>query len=284
MSDDALDPLDLEYNARLRVADFARHLEGWARDSAIARERSARRLDVAYGDGPAETLDIFPTTRADAPVFVYVHGGYWRLLDKSDFSFVAPAFTREGAMVVVPNYALAPKVTLETITLQVARAVAWTWRNAALYGGNPQRIVVCGHSAGGHLTAMMMACRWPELAPDLPERLVCGGLAISGLFDLEPLTRAPFLRDDIALDAVGVRRLSPARFAAPRGPLHAAVGGIESDEFRRQNTLIREAWGEAVVPVCEEVPGAHHFDVLDDLIDPHGRLHGLAMRLLGLAA
>jgi arylformamidase len=284
MPDIALDPLDAEYNARLRVADFARYLEGWARDSAIARERSARRLDVAYGDGPAETLDAFPTTRADAPVLVFVHGGYWRLLDKSDFSFVAPAFTREGAMVVVPNYALAPKVTLETITLQVARAVAWTWRNAALYGGDPQRIVVSGHSAGGHLTAMMVACRWPELAPDLPEHVVHGGLAISGIFDLEPLTRAPFLRDDIALDAAGVRRLSPARFPAPRGPLHATVGGNESDEFRRQNALIREAWGEAVVPVCEEVPGAHHFDVLDDLIDPHGRLHGLVMRLLGLSA
>jgi arylformamidase len=284
MPDLAIDPLDLEYNTRLRVADWTRYVEGWIRESGIARERSARRLDIAYGDSPAETLDLFPTPRANAPVFVFIHGGFWRSRDKSDFSFVAPAFTREGAMVVVPNYALAPQVTLETITLQVARAVAWTWRNAALYGGDPSRIVVSGHSAGGHLTAMMLACRWPELAPDLPDHVVRGGLAISGVFDLEPLTRAPFLRDDIALDAAAVRRLSPAGFAAPRGPLYAAVGGIESDEFLRQNSLIQEAWGETAVPVCESVPGAQHFDVLDDLIDPHGRLHGLAMRLLGLSA
>jgi arylformamidase len=283
MPDPGPDRLDAEYNARLRVADYARFLEQWARESAIARERSSRRLDIAYGDGPAETLDLFPSTRDRAPVLVFVHGGFWRALDKSDFSFVAPVFARAGALVVVPNYALAPTVTVETITLQVARAVAWTWRHAALYGGDPARIVVAGHSAGGHLAAMMVACRWPELAPDLPPRVLSGGLSVSGLFDLEPLARAPFLRDDIALDAAGVRRLSPARFAAPVGPLYAVVGGAESDEFQRQNALIRQAWGKAVVPVCEAIPGAHHYDVLDDLIDPHGRLHGLAMRLLGLA-
>jgi arylformamidase len=281
-----LDPatLDDEYQPRRRVPDCDRLFERWARDSAIAREREARRLDIAYGDAPGETLDVFPTMRRRAPVLVFIHGGYWRAFDKRDFSWIAPAFTREGAMVVVPNYALVPSVDMDTLVMQVARSVAWTWRHAALYGGDPRRIVVAGHSAGGHLTAMIASCRWSHLAADLPAGVVSGGLAISGLFDLEPLARAPFLRDDLRLDAAGVRRLSPVNFAPPAVPVYATVGGAESDEFHRQNRALRAAWGEAAVPVCEAIPERHHFDILDDLVDPHGRLHGLAMRLLGLAA
>jgi len=281
-----LDPatLDDEYLPRRRVPDFERFFERWARDSAIAREREARRLDVPYGESAAETLDVFPAARDGAPVLVFVHGGYWRAFDKRDFSWIAPAFTREGAMVVVPNYALVPSVTMDALVLQVAHAVAWTWRYAALYGGDPGRVVVAGHSAGGHLTAMMASCRWPQLAPDLPAGVVAGGLAISGLFDLDPLARAPFLRDDIRLDAAGVRRLSPCRFPPPPVPVYATVGGAESDEFHRQARVLRDEWGESAVPVCEAIPDRNHFDILDDLVDPHGRLHGLAMRLLTLAA
>lgn len=280
-----LDPawLDVQYDNRARVAGHAQIFERWARDSAIARERSSRRLDVAYGPGPAETLDVFPSPRADAPVLVFIHGGWWRAFDKRDHSFVAPAFTREGAMVVVPNYALAPTVAIETIALQTVQALAWTFRNAALYGGDPRRIVVVGHSAGGHLAAMLLTCRWQTVGPDLPASLVSGGLSISGVFDLEPLRLTPFLRADLRLTPASARRLSPALFPAPAVPLYATAGADESDEFLRQNALIQAAWGEAAVPVCEAIPGAHHFDVLDDLTDPHGRLHRLALRLLGLA-
>lgn len=275
--------LNVQYDNRARVPDHGRIFERWSRDSAIARERSSRRLDVAYGDSPAETLDIFPSPRADAPVLVFVHGGWWRAFDKRDHSFVAPPFTREGAMVVVPNYALAPSVTIETIALQMARALAWVWRHAALYGGNPERIVVAGHSAGGHLTAMLLSCRWKAIGADLPDRLVSGGVSISGVFDLEPLRQTPLLKADLRLDASSVRRLSPASFPAPVGPLYATVGALESEEFLRQNQLIRDAWGEGAVPICESIAGANHFDVLDDLIEPHGRLHGLTLRQLGLA-
>ena len=123
-----LDPawLDVQYNNRLRIPEHRQIFERWARDSAIARDRSSRRLDVAYGPGPAETLDVFPSARDDAPVLVYIHGGYWRSLDKRDQSFVGPPFTREGAMVVLPNYALAPTVTIEAIALQMTQALAWT--------------------------------------------------------------------------------------------------------------------------------------------------------------
>lgn len=275
--------LNVQYDNRARVPDHGRIFERWSHDSAIARERSSRRLDIVYGAGPAETLDLFPSPRADAPVLVFVHGGWWRAFDKRDHSFVAPPFTREGAMVVVPNYGLAPSVTIETIALQLTRALAWVRRNAALYGGDPERIVVAGHSAGGHLTAMLLSCRWKTVGADLPDRLVKGGLSISGVFDLEPLRQTPFLRADLRLDAASVRRLSPALFPAPAGPLYAVAGALESEEFLRQNQLIRDAWGASAVPICESIDGANHFDVLDDLIQPHGRLHGLALRLLGLA-
>ena len=279
-----LDPawLDVQYNNRARIPDHQQLFDRWSRDSAIARDRSSRRLDVAYGPGPA-TLDVFPSTRADAPVLFFIHGGYWRALDKRDVSFIGPSFTREGAMVVVPNYALAPAVTIETIALQMAQALAWTWRHAALYGGNRKRIIVAGHSAGGHLAALLLTCRWTSVGGDLPADLLAGGLAISGLFDLEPIRQTPFLQPDLRLTPASVRRLSPARLPAPSAPLYATVGGDESEEFLRQNDLIREAWGESNVPVCEAIPGVHHLTVLDDLVDPHGRLHGLALRLLGLA-
>lgn len=273
--------LDAQYDNRARVPSYAQFFARWARDSEIARERTSRRLGIAYGAGPAETLDLFPSPRANAPVLVFIHGGYWRALDKRDFSFVAPPFTREGAMVVVPNYALAPSVTIETIALQLVQALAWVYRNAALYGGDPQRIVVAGHSAGGHLTAMLLSCAWNTVGTDLPAALVTGGLSISGVFDLEPLRQTPFLAPDLRLTPASVRRLSPASFPAPAVPLHATVGAAESAEFLRQNELIRTAWGEAAVPVCESIADANHFSVLDDLIDPHGRLHGLAVRLLG---
>lgn len=277
------DWLTVQYDNLARVPDHRQFLARWVRDSEIARERASRRLDIAYGPGAAETLDLFPSPRADAPVLVFIHGGWWRARDKRDFSFIAPAFTREGAMVVVPNYGLCPSVTIETIVLQMVQALAWVHRHAALYGGNPQRIVVAGHSAGGHLSAMLLSCDWRAVAADLPPGLVAGGLSISGVFDLEPLRQTAFLQADLRLTPESVRRLSPVFFPPPAAALYATVGAFESEEFLRHNELIRAAWGENAVPICETIGGAHHFDVLDDLTDPHGRLHGLALRLLGLA-
>jgi arylformamidase len=218
-------------------------------------------------------------------VLVFIHGGYWRSLDKSDHSFIAPAFVRHGACVVVPNYALCPAVTVPQIALQMAQALAWVYRHIGAHGGDPQRITVVGHSAGGHLAAMLLACQWSLVGEDLPDALVQNALAISGVFDLEPLRHTPFLKDSLRLTAQQVRQVSPAGFAAPpllegRGELLAVAGANESDEFVRQNQLIQSAWGTEVVPVCETLPGLNHFSVLEALVQPTHRLHKLAMQLL----
>jgi arylformamidase len=276
--------LDAQYNNRARVADHAQVLSSWAQASALARSGAqAAQLDVAYGSAAGETLDIFPAPQKGAPVLVFIHGGYWRSLDKSDHSFVAPSFNANGASVVLPNYALCPAVGVEHIALQMARALAWVWRHASSWGADPSRIALVGHSAGGHLATLLLSCRWKEVGDDLPLQPVSGALSISGLYDMEPLRHTPMLQSDLRLTPASVARLSPAFFPRPKGAkLYAAVGLDESDEFLRQNRLIRDVWGPTAVPVCETVPGANHFTVLNRLADPASRLHELALRLLGL--
>ncbi|MDY0745325.1 alpha/beta hydrolase [Paucibacter sp. R3-3] len=280
------DWLDAQYNNRARVADSLVMLERWTRASALVRQGVRCELDIRYAeDGdPASTLDVFPTDVPDAPVLVFIHGGWWRVLDKSDHSFVAPVFTEAGAMVVVPNYALCPRVGIEHIALQLTQAIAWAWRHAREHGGDPNRIVLVGHSAGGHLTAMLSCCDWKTVGRDLPRGLVKGAMSISGVHDLEPVPQIGFLAEDLRLDAERARRLSPIHFPPPplNLPFHALVGADESEEFRRQTRAIRDAWGGRAVPVCEEVPGTNHYTVLHDLADPQGRCHALTRQLLGL--
>ncbi|MDI4633519.1 alpha/beta hydrolase [Pelomonas sp. V22] len=274
--------LTAQYDNRARVPEAAVLLRRWAEASSLARSQTECRLDIAYGEEPGETLDVFPTPTPGAPVLVFIHGGYWRALDKSDHSFVAPVFADEGALVVVPNYALCPTVSMERIALQMARALAWVWRHAAEHGGDPNRIVVAGHSAGGHLAAMMSCCDWKAVGIDLPRDLVKGALSLSGLHELAPLMRTPFLQRDLRLDAEAVRRLSPVNFPAPASPLYALVGSEESEEYKRQAEVLREAWGARAVPVCEEVAGCHHFNIVHELCDPESRVHRMARHLLGL--
>jgi len=278
--------LDRMYNNRARVPGHPAYLERWAGDSASLRASLPCSVDVRYGDGPGETLDVFPAPVADAPVLVFIHGGYWRSLDKSDHSFIARAFNDRGVCVVVPNYALCPgtagrPVGIADIALQMVRALDWAWRNVAAHCGDPSRITVAGHSAGGHLAAMLLACDWTAVAPDLPAQLVRNALSISGLYDLRPLQRAPFIADAIRLSDADALRLSPALWPTPkRGRLYTVAGGEESEEFIRHNALIREVWGPKVVPVCEALPGLDHFGVVDALADPGQRLHGLAVQLI----
>lgn len=281
--------LEREYNNRARVPEHTEHFERWARDSAQVRQSGRALIDVSYGHGEGETLDIFPAPRQPgkppAPVLVFIHGGWWRSLDKSDHSFIAPPFVEEGACVVVPNYALCPSVSIPEITLQMVNALAWVYRHIGAHGGDPHRITVVGHSAGGHLAAMMLACDWSMVGDDLPMALVKNALGMSGLYDLEPVMHTPSVQVSLKLTAAQVAMASPARLPAPwvregRGELVAVVGGEESDEFLRHNRLIQQAWGEQVVPVCETLKGLNHFSIVDALADPRSGLHRRVLSLL----
>lgn len=272
---------DRMYNNRAWVPDFANHLQHWTEQSKAARNQLRGLTDISYGDGPNENLDIFPANLAHAPVMVFLHGGYWRALDKSDQSFIAPSFTREGVCVVVPNYALCPRVTIPDIVMQMVKALTWVWRYISEWGGDPSRIHVVGHSAGGHLAAMMMACQWQRYADDLPADLVKSGLSVSGLFELESVMRSPMLQSDLRLDEAQVLRCSPAWMPTPaQGSFWSVVGALESDEFIRQHVLIQQAWGKACVPVCVALPGLHHFNVLSALAESGSYLNRLALRFL----
>ncbi len=272
---------DMQYDNRRRVPEFAQYLNRWRDDSALARGRRRCQLDIPYAAAGKVALDVFPTARANAPVLVFIHGGYWRALGKADFSFIADPFVEAGATVVVPDYSLCPAVTIDTIALQCAQALAWVHRNADQFGADRSRCVVAGHSAGGHLAAMLLACDGRQMAQDLPSRLARSAVSISGLYDLAPIAATPSLQCDLRLTPDVVVRASPACFAAPAGArLASVVGALESDEFLRHNRLIRERWGETVVQVCEELAGHNHFSVLDEFVDPHTALHRRALAWL----
>lgn len=276
--------LDRQYNARAAVPEHPEILARWAARSAHARRAQRCETDCYYGSTPAETLDFFPARQSGAPLLVFIHGGWWRSLDKRDFSFLAPAFVDAGAAVALINYALAPAVRLEDIVRQALRACAWCWRNAGSLGVHPDRFHVAGHSAGGHLAAMMLAADWPAWAPDLPPQLLRGGLAVSGVFDLEPIARTPFLQKDLRLGPAAARRVSPVRYAPPHNVLlHTAVGMQESEEFHRQTGLIRAAWPHSV-GLHLALEGRNHFTVVDALADPASLLHRSALKMLGLPA
>jgi arylformamidase len=213
--------IDAQYNPSIALADPAAPGKHFVAQSALARATLKHHLDVPFGATVQETLDIFPADVPNAPVFVFIHGGYWRSLDKSDHSFVAPALHDMGACVVVVNYALCPgtpeqAVTIPDIALQMAKATAWVWRHIAEHGGDRGSISAIGHSAGGHLAAMLLGCDWKKVGHDLSAGLVRKALSISGLFDLEPMRKTPFLQGDLRLTPAQVRMCSPAKWRRPR--------------------------------------------------------------------
>lgn len=271
-----------EYNNRALVPDHAQYFARWAEQSARARSTMTCYLDREYGPAPGEKLDIFPARKGDGSVLMFIHGGYWRSLDKADFSYLAPTWVDAGVSLVVVNYDLCPKVTIEEIVCQMLRASAWLYRHAEEYGMDEERLFVCGHSAGAHLTAMMMAALWPVFDPGLPRDLFKGGLAISGIYDLRPLVDVDFLSADLRLDESSALKVSPAFLPpATRAPVFTCVGGLESSEFKRQNALLAQRWRSAVAADVP-MPGRHHFSVVDELANPASALFAGARRMMKL--
>ena len=273
-----------EYNNRDLVPEHAKFFARWAEASERVRGSLNCYLDRRYGKAPGETIDLFPSRQGDGTCLLFIHGGYWRSMDKKDHSFLAPAWVEEGVSLAVVNYDLCPKVTVEQIVRQLLRAGRWLWLHAGDYGMDESRLFVAGHSAGAHLTAMLMAALWPLLDRRLPQRLFKGGLAISGLYDLRPLLQVPWLNADLRLDEAEAVKLSPA-FLPPSSdaPLMTCVGGDESSEFKRQNALIGERWHDVLASDIK-MPGKNHFSVIDALADPSSALFAGARRLMGIRA
>jgi len=270
------------YNARELVQDHPQYFARWAETSQRARATMTSHLDLRYGDMPGETIDLFPSRKGDGSCMMFIHGGYWRALDKKDFSFLAPAFVGGGISLAVVNYDLCPKVSIEEIVRQMLRASRWLWLHAEDYGMDQDRLYVSGHSAGGHLTAMMMCALWPRFDARLPKDLWKGGLAISGLYDLRPLVGIDWLNGDLRLDEAQALRLSPAYLPpATRAPVMTCVGGDESSEFLRQNALLGERWRAAFAGDIA-MPGTNHFSVMDGLADPNSALFQGTRKLMKL--
>ena len=270
------------YNNRELVPDHPVYFAKWAEGSQMARSTMTSHLDLRYGDAPGETIDLFPARKGDGSCMMFIHGGYWRSLDKKDFSFLAPAFVGAGISLAVVNYDLCPKVSVEEIVRQMLRASRWLWLRAEDYGMDQDRLYVSGHSAGGHLTAMLMCAQWPALDRELPKDLWKGGLAISGIYDLRPLVDVDWLNADLRLDEAAALKVSPAFLpTATRAPVMTCVGGDESSEFLRQNDLLGSRWKTAFAGDIP-MPGTNHFSVVDGLTNTASPLFQGARKLMKL--
>ncbi len=276
--------LDRQYDNRGNVPGFEAFLAAYVSDSAAARAALPCRLDVAYGPAASESLDIFtPDRDGAAPIQIFFHGGYWKALSKSEFSYVAGPITAAGGIAVVVDYGLIPAIDMDELVRQCRAAVAWVYRNAGDFGGDPERISVSGHSAGGHLVAMVAATDWPG-DHELPTTVVRGGVAISGLFDLEPI-RLSNLNDDLGLSEDRARANSPIHRRPPQAmPMVVTYGADETPEYARQSASYCAYLAEhGRMPDLRPIAGRHHFSIAADLGDPASEMSRLILAQMGLS-
>ena len=256
--------LDVAYNNTAAVGTARRdaYVAGWTVRSDALRNSRPVRLDQRYGDGARQRIDMFSCGTPGAPTLVYIHGGYWQMNDKEPYAFVGEAMLASGFNLALMEYTLAPAARMDRIVGEVRAAVAWVIVHAKEYGGDPDRVFVSGHSAGGHLTAMAMT-----------DPRVAGGVAISGIYDLEPI-RLNYLNDKLGLDPAETDRNSPMRhLPSTAGPLVVAVGLGELPELIRQSEEYAAAWTKKglrgrYLPVARH----DHFSILEELAQPQGAI------------
>ncbi len=268
--------LEAEYNNRARVPEHPEIIAQLDIDAAAYRARSPKaELGLKYGPGERQVIDMFPCGAPNAPLALFIHGGYWRTNHWSSYSHMAAQLNARGIDVAIAGYGLCPQVTLGAIIDELRAAVLFLWRR------RKQGVLVIGHSAGGHLAACMVATHWSKLASDAPDDLVPAAYAISGLYDLTPMLQVS-MNQELRLDEAQARAASPLFWDVPPGRiLDVAVGGMESPEFLRQSRDIADGWSaRGVATRYAEIPGANHFTVIDPMKDANS---AMVKRLVELA-
>lgn len=272
----------VQYNARASVKDFDAEMITYASLAQASRQRCVGVLDLQYGMGAAERIDIFPAAAAvqPAPAFVYIHGGYWRSQRKEDACSMAAALTSAGVAVVMLEYTLLPEATLAEVVREVRSAISWLYRHGSVYGVDPRRIHVCGSSAGGHLVGMLYADDWQSRF-NVPQDVVKGVVGLSGLYDIRPLCDIN-VNDWLRLYPDQAALLSPAlRIPDKAPPLVLTVGGLETTGFKNQTLQFHEDVSKRGLPVSL-VPNSHsnHFNLVNELADPTSALFERTLALI----
>jgi len=263
--------LDAAYNNTAAVPERDAIVADWvARSAAVRRERTGH-FDLRYGDTPRERIDLFVAVDPKAPTLAFIHGGYWQMNDKENFAFLAEGLVPSGINLALVEYTLAPAARMDRIVAELRRSVGWLAEHLGDYGADASRLYVAGHSAGGHLTAMTMTLR-----------AVRGGLAISGIYDLEPI-RLNYLNERLGLDPQEAERNSPLFHLPPMaGELVVAYGTKELPELCRQSIEYAQAWAErGLAGHLLPVDGANHFTILEALARPDGVLMGALVEMIG---
>ena len=262
-----IDPiLEKGYNVRLLVDDFDGLIEKWSKWSEDFRANADSSLNCQYGDGEKDKLDIFRCGKPNAPLFIFIHGGYWQRGDKSIYSFVANSFVNSGIDVALIGYQLCPAASMTNIVDKIREAIVWIWNNADEYSISKNRINVSGHSAGGHITGMILATDWKEVSKNLPDNLVKTGIPISGLYQLNPI-RETTIADALGLDDAESLALSPHFFEPQtQAPILVTLGGGETPEFHWQTDNFVNKWKgfKASLDYFAE-PDVDHFGVVERL-------------------
>lgn len=255
-----------QYVIRDVFTDFPQIYAQWQRDSAAARDVFNGQLDLPYAGGENCKLDLFMSGQENSPLMVFLHGGYWQGGDKRDVTFIAAGFLEKGISVAIPNYSLAPGATVAQMLDETRTAFAWLWENASRWSINRDRIYVMGHSAGGHLAAMMLTEAWMPKNQSGNGELIRAAFAISGLYDLRPLMHTS-LNNALSFTPETAALLSPVDHVhQSSAPLYSFVGELETQEFHVQADLICKSWRDAKPATV--VQGTHHYTVLAPFADP----------------
>lgn len=274
--------LDRAYDVEASVPDFMAYAHQFVDGSQETRRDFKHHSGIRFGPTIEEYCDIFPASRPGAPVMIFIHGGYWRMLNAADFSFVARGFVEQEITVVVANYALCPKVTILEIVRQMRALVWWAYNNISDYNGDPDSLHVSGHSAGGHLAAMCALTNWPgDYA--IPSNVLKSITAISGLFDLEPI-RHTYLQPEVRIRAEDVEQASPITLVRPIStPVLITHGSDEPSEFSRHSKeFLAEMKSKGNSVSFFPQIGRNHFTAITDLADAEAPLTRAILKIMSI--